>query len=427
MDPAHLPYINLLPTYANVEQLGAPDYKDHLAKFRQIARARLFSYDHYALLKKGGIRPDYYENMELVRAESVGSGIPWWYVHSSGAYSGYRRPTEAEMRWQVYTSLAYGAKGISYWYYWGRKQEGDERTGVVDRDGKPTRLYGILKGLNRETQVLGNVLLPATCTEVLHVGTIPAGTRRLGSDAIVQLPLDKPLMAGLFRAGAGQQYAMIVNRDYTDSVQFEASFPPHVTSVERISAQYGSATPSARKGRTLALALDAGDGVLLRLTTDFDYPRPPEMLTAIDFQFNRDDDMEGWGGLSGLGGKRVANGTLTMALGARDPHLQRGYLRVAAGTYQALRVRMRVTSGLPSAQVFWMTGDEPAFAATKHMDFDILPDGAWHEYEIPVGQHERWAGKEIRGIRLDPTVGGSEPGASVELDWIVGVPASQAF
>jgi len=131
--------------------------------------------------------------------------------------------------------------------------------------------------------------------------------------------------------------------------------------------------------------------------------------------------MEGWGGLAGLSKEKVANGTLTMALGARDPHLQRDYLRVPPGTYQALRVRMRVTSGATAAQVFWTTSGEPKFAATKHMNFDIVPDGKWHTYDVPVGQHSRWTGKEIRGIRLDPTVGDSEPGASVEIDWVVGV------
>ena len=425
LDPAHLPYINLLPTYANTKQLGAPDYKDHLARFGRITRPRLFSYDHYTLLKKGGIRTDYYENMELVRAESVRTGIPWWYVHSSGAYSGYRAPTAAEMRWQLLTSLAYGAKGVSYWHYWGRTQKNDARTGVVDPDGKPTRLYGILKELNRETQILGDILLPATCTEVLHVGTIPAGTRRMGKDAIVQLPPDKPLMVGLFQLQPECQLALIVNRDYADPVQFDASFPAHVVSVERISPQDGSGTVSTLEGRTLALNLPAGDGVLLRLTTHFEYPRPPETLSAIDFQFNTEGDMEGWDGLTGLSKERVADGSLTMALGARDPHLRRVYLRVAAGTCQALRVRMRVTGGLPKAQVFWTTSDEPLFTATKHITFSIVPDGAWHEYEVPLEQHEHWGGKEIRGIRLDPSVGGAEPGAIVEIDWIASVPAER--
>ena len=422
-DPAHLPYINLFPTYANVKQLGTPTYEDHLTRFMRITTPRVISYDHYALLKNGGTRPDYYENMELVRAQSMRTGIPWWYVHHSGAYSGYRAPTEAEMRWQVYTSLAYGTKGISYWYYWGREQEGDDRSGVVDPNGRPTRLYHILKQLNAETQTLGAVLLPLTCTDVCHVGDVPAGARRLGTDAIVQLPADKPLMVGLFRSETDTQYAMIVNRDYANAVAFDATFLPHVVGVERISAQDGAATKLAREGRELALNLGAGEGVLLRLTTEFEYPQPPETLTEIDFRFDRDGDMEGWGGLASLSAERVAGGTLTMVLGKRDPHFSRMYLRIAADTYQALGVRMRVTGGSPAAQVFWVTSDEPVFADTKFVDFDIVPDGEWHDYEIPVGKHKRWAGKEIRGLRLDPSIGGAARGAIVEIDWIVGVSA----
>ena len=133
--------------------------------------------------------------------------------------------------------------------------------------------------------------------------------------------------------------------------------------------------------------------------------------------------MEGWGGLASLSAERVAGGTLTMALGKRDPHFSRMYLRIAPDAYQALRVRMRVTSGSPAAQVFWVTSDEPVFADTKYVNFDIVPDGEWHDYEIPVGEHKRWAGKEIRGIRLDPSTGGAARGAIVEIDWIVGVSA----
>lgn len=421
-DPAHLPYINLFPTYANVKQLGAPTYADHLDKFMRIVTPRVISYDHYALLKDGGIRPDYFENMELVRDESLRTGIPWWYVHNSGAYSGYRVPTEAEMRWQVYTSLAYGTKGISYWYYWGRQQEGDDRTGVVDRDGKPTWLYTILQKVNAETRMLGNVLLPLTSTGVFHVGDIPAGTQRLGTDAIIQLPEDQPLMVGLFRADDGTQYAMIVNRDYANPVEFEASFLPHVVGVQRISALDGSLEDLALVEHAVTMFLPAGDGALLRLTTSFDYPKPPETLANVDFQFNTDGDLEGWGNFSGLSGAMVNDGVLTMTLGARDPHFSRLYLRLAPDTYKSLRVRMSVSSGDAKAQVFWITSDEPAFADTRYMDFPIVPDGEWHEYEIPVGEHERWAGQEIRGLRLDPSTGGAEPGATVQIDWIVGVP-----
>jgi hypothetical protein len=422
LDPDHLPYINLLPTYANTKQLGTPTYEEHLIRFIETASPRLLSYDHYALRKAGGVRSDYYENMALVQEASRRSGIPWWYVHYSGAYSGYRAPTEAEMRWQVYTSLAYGAKGISYWYYWGRNQEGDERTGVVDPDGKPTWLYPILQRLNHETQILGNILLPMDCTEVYHVGDIPPGTRRMGTEALVKLPDDAPLMAGIFRDDAGEQAALVVNRDATQAVDVAITFLPHVARIEQVSSDDGSTRELTRNEEgAVNLKVSAGGGTLLRLETAFDYPKPPETLTAIDFQFDG-EDMEGWGGLAGLSNPQVKGGTLTMNLGARDPHFHRTHLRIAPDTYRALRLRMRVTGGSKTAQVFWTTGDEPVFADTRYMNFDIVPDGKWHEYEIPLATHERWAGKEIRALRIDPSTGGAQTGDVVEIDWITGVP-----
>ena len=417
-DPNHLPYINLLPTYANTRQLGTPSYKDYLARFCDIAKPRLLSYDHYALLPKGGTRPDYYENMELVRAESLRRGIPWWYVHSSGAYAGYRRPTDAELRLQLYSSLAYGAKGVSYWYYWGRKQENDERTGVVDPDGHPTPLYDMLRRLNRETQIIGDILLPAKSLAVAHVGTIPPGARRLGGDAPLHLPEDSPLLAGFFRGPKSYEYALLVNRNVDDRIFFNVRFSPRVKHVESISCRNGTARLLPLDEHALDLGLDPGNGLLLRLTIEFHYPHPPKKLSTIDFEFNTDGDKEGWEG------QTATKGVLRLPLRPQDPYFRREYLRIPADTYVALRVRMRVSSGDPMAQVFWTTSDEPAFSDTKFMDFPIQPDGEWHEYDIPVGKHERWRGKEIRGLRLDPTVGGSAPEAFAEIDWIRGVPAS---
>jgi len=54
------------------------------------------------------------------------------------------------------------------------------------------------------------------------------------------------------------------------------------------------------------------------------------------------------------------------------------------------------------------------------MNFTVIPDGEWHEYVVPVGEHPRWRGQPIRAIRLDPVTGGAESGSQVEIDSIVG-------
>lgn len=420
-DPAHLPYINLFPTYASVQQLGTPTYEDHLDRFLSIVKPRVLSYDHYCLRPDGSTRPDFFENLALIREYGLRYGVPPWNVILSFDHPGYRDPTEGEMRWQIYTSLAYGMKGILYWFYWTNEASVAEgRLAIVDNEGRPARLYPIISQLNAEMRALGKTLLGLTSTGVYHSGEVPAGCARLGTDAIIQLPDDLPLLIGFFKDAEGADFAMIVNCDPAEPVEFEAAFLPHITAVAQVSSVDGSESPTNIEGRKLLLRLEPGGGQLFRLRTEFEYPEPPRPISEIAFEFDREGDLEGWGSFRSLGSPTVKDGVLTMSLGSRDPSFARSFLRIPADKYTTIEVRMKVSACQPTAQLFWTTRDEPQFRDDKYMNFPIKPDGQWHEYEVPVSEHEKWRGQEIRAIRLDPTVGGAEPGATVEIDWILG-------
>jgi hypothetical protein len=115
----------------------------------------------------------------------------------------------------------------------------------------------------------------------------------------------------------------------------------------------------------------------------------------------------------------VADGVMRMQITGRDPHFARGMLRMPPDTHSALKVRMRITGGAAQGQVFWATAEEPRFRDDKFMNFETQPDGHWHEYTIPVGEHEKWAGQQIVALRLDPSVGDAA-GETVEIDYIIG-------
>lgn len=419
-DPEHLAYINLFPTYASVRQLGSPTYEDYLDSFINIVRPQVLSYDHYALLRDGGIRPDYFENLALIREYALKCGVPAWNIILSKDHSSYRQPTAADMRWQVYTSLAYGIKGIVYFTYWtSDSMAADGQYAIVDENGRPARLYPIVRQLNREMRQLGPTLLSLTSTGVYHTGAVPAGGRRLGTDAIIQPPGELPLVLGLFEDEARRQYAMVVNSDYREAAEFEAGLAGHVVAVTQISSADGSDVPLSIEGQRLALRLEPGGGALLRLDTEFEHPEPPRRMTRIDFQFDGEGDLEGWSVAHSLGSAVVQDGVLSMAVTGDDPYMTRSFLRVPADAVSVVRVRMRITGGNDEAQLFWGTGEEPGFSDEKYLNFPIQPDGEWHEYEVPLGEHPKWRGQRIQAIRLDPTTG-AEEGARVEIDWIVG-------
>lgn len=420
-DPARIPYINLFPTYASVEQLGTPNYEDHLDKYLSIVRPTVLSYDHYALRKDGTDRPDYFENLDLIREYGLRYGVPPWNIIISLPHFGYRDPTAGEMRWQVYTSLAYGMKGIMYFTYWTAPQWQEQgEIAIVDKDGNPARLYPVVRELNAEIKALGPTLLGLTSTGVFHTGDIPLRATRLGRDAVIQLPQDAPLVVGFFRDEEGAEYALIANRDYAEAVEFALRVRPHVVGLTEISAQDGGEVPLEIVDGAAAMRLEAGDGRLLRLTTEFRYPEPPEPLTEINFRFETDGDIEGWGAFHSLSNSVVRDGILTLTFTGADPHMSRMFVRLEPDRYSKIRVRMKLPPCETQGQFFWTTREEPTFRDDKYLNFPVIPDGEWHEYEIPVATHEKWAGQAIRGIRLDPTTGGAEPGSRVEIDWIVG-------
>jgi hypothetical protein len=182
----------------------------------------------------------------------------------------------------------------------------------------------------------------------------------------------------------------------------------------------GTDKPVALAEGKAKLSLEAGGGRLLRLTTEFTYPELPKTLTAVDFQFEAEGDLAGWGGLSSLAEPVVKGSTLTLTFTGADPFLTRSFLRLKPDQYSRIRVRMRLESGNTEGQLFWTTSEEPGFADNKYLNFPVRPDGEWHEYTIPVGEHKMWKGKAVRALRLDPTTGGATKGSKVEIDWIRG-------
>lgn len=422
LDPGRLPYINLFPTYASTKQLGHPTYADHLESFMKSVAPAVLSYDHYSLMKDGTDRKDYFENLSLIRDAALRWGVPPWNIILSIPHFGYRDPTAAEMRWQVYTSLAYGMKGIMYFTYWTEPEwEKSGGIAIVDSRGNPGRLYPIVQGLNAEMRVLGRTLLGLRSTGVFHSGEIPLGSRRIGRDAAL-FPADEPPLAiGFFSDDAGNEYAMPVNCDHSKPLSCELILKPHITGISEISATDGKPADVQINSGRMALRLDAGDGRLLKLEKRFCYPRQTAVANRISFEFDADDDFEGWGEFVSLQSPAVIGGALKAILDGADPHLTRRFMRLEPDACGKIKVRMKMASGQPSGQIFWITEDEPQFDDSKYMNFPIKPDGQWHEYEIPVSSHEKWRGKTIRGMRLDPTTGGAKPGDSVEIDWIIGI------
>ena len=193
-DPGHLAYINLFPTYASNEQLGTKGdkiaaYKEHLRLFIEQVKPALISYDHYQF----GVSEDtgqYFLNLALIRRASLDAGLPFLNIVQASTWApSMRVPTPDEMRYLVYTTVAYGAQGISYYIYTCSGHTG----GMANADGTPTPLYHAMKTLNREFVALTRELQPLRSLGVYHAGMLPEGAEPLSKDAA--FAFDPPLPA----------------------------------------------------------------------------------------------------------------------------------------------------------------------------------------------------------------------------------------
>ncbi len=235
-----LDFINLFPIYWSV--IKKPEqYENYLTSFynSQEFKPRLLCVDYYPLLlnEKGGFRRDYFYNLEILRKKSLEWGIPFWVIVLSSGHDDYKNPSFEEIRFQVYTALAYGAKGIGYYLLSKSFEEIGYRSWIienyVDNDMVPDSLYGKLfvniKELNHTLSKLGKYLLDAKTIGIIHTSTYPNHqlyfSKEIWDEKIARVTIkkivalegeDPDLILSFFRADSFNNngfYLLVINKN----------------------------------------------------------------------------------------------------------------------------------------------------------------------------------------------------------------------
>jgi hypothetical protein len=252
-------YINLFPNYANAEQLGAGSYEDYLENFVITCHPTQLSYDHYALMDNGTLGSGYWNNLEQMRAVAKKHNLPFWNIVLAVAHFSFREPTAADLRFEVFSSLAYGARGIAYFTYFA-PQVGNYRGAALDQFGHPTPTWSNLQNVNLQIQKLAPTLLKLTSDDTYHFGSIPAGCHGPGANSLVT-NIGGEFAVGDFTHTSGARYVMLVNKNLLKSIPCQPQFRHPPKTVKFISPYTGQA--GAYQGEQVWLA--PGHGVLLEL------------------------------------------------------------------------------------------------------------------------------------------------------------------
>lgn len=279
--PGKLAYINLFPSYATVgapdqSQLGTATYTEYLERFVNEVKPQILSYDNYMVqysddladVKKAAV---YYRDLLEVRRVAQKYGLPFWNIVSCNQIRKQTTvPSPANLAFQVYTTLAAGGRGVSWYKYY---QDGYAYA-PIDDSGEKTLTWRYLQAVNHQLRNLGPVLNRLSSTGVWFTSLPPLDpapqrppgkiVKEVRSTASPRGFADNapPVMIGEFRDEKGRDYAMLVNLSLAHSANIKITTAKTYQTKMVISAEDGRLVPL---DETNGHWLPAGHGVLIKL------------------------------------------------------------------------------------------------------------------------------------------------------------------
>ena len=218
-----LPYINLFPNYASPEQLKAKTYAEYLERFVKQARPDFISYDHYALMNDGSLRDGYFQNLEAVRKAARRHDLPFWNIVLGNSHFDHAEPSQGGLNFQLFTTLAYGGRGISYFTYF-TPTIGNYRLAAIDQFGNKTPTWNLLRYVNLQLHKLGPVYLTLKNVNVFHHPNVPRGCSGMKSSKLGMDVSGDDLLVGEFKNPQGKPFAMVVNKSLHKSTVYQVKF-----------------------------------------------------------------------------------------------------------------------------------------------------------------------------------------------------------
>jgi hypothetical protein len=266
--PGTWAYINLFAVYGGREYTGADSYESYLRQFVKAVHPPFLSYDDYALVE-GEMRDVFYTNLELARRVSLEAKIPFWNCILATAHFNYMEASDTTFNIQVYSTLAYGGRGIEYFTYF-TGTGGDQRLGPIDQFGNRTPTWDMLRRINYQIHALAPTLIRLHSTGVYHWPDTPQDGHPLSESRLVRKievgapslrhPTEPRFLLGEFEDERGRPYLMLVNKDLRQSFVFNIRLKQEGRELVHISSYTGG---ESGKGQEVWLA--PGAGMLFRV------------------------------------------------------------------------------------------------------------------------------------------------------------------
>lgn len=193
-----IPFANLVPYWGGGSDfdmlVGAKEKKHDQIVENLLSKANLplLGYDQYCQClteqanQQCGIN-SYFFVLDKYNQITKKYGIPFYVSLLACGHWDYRVPTEDDIRWQIYTSIAHGARGI-IWFHLYQYEAGTSyvNTPIIGPDRLTSPTYDAIK---RQQYIFDSyyreILDKIYMTDVYHVGHIYDPRRRFGEDEYI--------------------------------------------------------------------------------------------------------------------------------------------------------------------------------------------------------------------------------------------------
>ena len=230
MAPHLSPFCNLLPWYEGVAQrVGFESWAKYLDAYAGEGQPEFLCYDCYSQMNPGTEGWEmYFTNLREFREAAERNGVPYWTTLLSVGHFRYRCPREDDLRWQLNTALAHGAKGILWFFFYMRTPHENYRVSPIDEHWERTETYEWLSRVNRTfLKTTARVVSELTLRRVSHTGKAWGGHALLDDGGLVKGAVagrDGALIVSEFQHANGSDYVMVVNNSQTDSTFADLRF-----------------------------------------------------------------------------------------------------------------------------------------------------------------------------------------------------------
>lgn len=267
--PDKWPYVNLFPYRVSPERLGTRDYDSYVRMLVKTIGQPFLSYDNYSLVG-GQMLDQFYTNLDIVRRLGLETKTPFWNCILANSHFNYMEPSDATFNLQVYSTLAYGGRGIQYFTYFA-PTIGNYRMAAVDQFGNRTTTWDMLRRINNQIHALAPTLIHLRSTGVYHYPDVPDQGHPLSESKLIESvemtqrfvrpPVGGRFLVGEFEDERQRPYFLIVNKDLNNSFQFRVRLKQDGRKLIRISPYSGKEEPFGREMDWLA----PGAGIVFRV------------------------------------------------------------------------------------------------------------------------------------------------------------------